>query len=52
MGKEVSTLINKKQTAGTYDVSFNAGNLSSGVYFYSLFADGIIIDTKRMLMIK
>ncbi|MBI5401800.1 MAG: T9SS type A sorting domain-containing protein [Ignavibacteriae bacterium] len=52
LGKEVGILVNKFQKAGTYEVNFNANNLSSGVYFYSLFADDKRIDTKKMLMIK
>ncbi|MFZ4589450.1 MAG: T9SS type A sorting domain-containing protein [Ignavibacteria bacterium] len=50
--RNIKTLVNEKQTAGTYQVLFDADNLPSGVYFYSLLADGIIIETKRMLMIK
>jgi hypothetical protein len=52
LGKEVSTLVNEKQAAGTYEVSFDASNLTSGIYFYSLFVDGMRIDTKRMVLIK
>jgi hypothetical protein len=52
LGKEVTTLVNEKQVAGTYEVSFDASNFSSGIYFYSLFVDGIRIDTKRMVLIK
>ncbi|HEY5123883.1 MAG TPA: T9SS type A sorting domain-containing protein [Ignavibacteria bacterium] len=32
--------------------AFNTLGLSSGIYFYSLYADGVRIDTKKMLMIK
>jgi photosystem II stability/assembly factor-like uncharacterized protein len=51
-GREIETLINKKQEPGTYKVSFNAEKLSSGVYFYALFADNLRIDTKKMLYVK
>lgn len=51
-GKEVSIIVNEKLNAGEYEYSFNANNLSSGVYFYSLIVDGHLIDTKKMLMIK
>ncbi|MBK8549957.1 MAG: T9SS type A sorting domain-containing protein [Ignavibacteria bacterium] len=52
LGSEVSTLVNERQNAGSYSVDFNGSNLSSGVYFYSLIADGNFIGTKRMLLLK
>jgi photosystem II stability/assembly factor-like uncharacterized protein len=52
MGKEITTLVNQKQNAGTYQVDFSGNGFSSGVYFYSLIADGNIIDTKKMILIK
>jgi photosystem II stability/assembly factor-like uncharacterized protein len=51
-GRNIETLINKKQTTGIYEVKFDAGNLSSGIYFYTLFVDGIRIDTKKAVLIK
>ncbi len=36
LGKEVAILVNEEKPAGTYEVTFNAGELSSGVYFYTL----------------
>jgi photosystem II stability/assembly factor-like uncharacterized protein len=52
LGKEVLSLINGKQTPGIYEVSFDCGNLSTGVYFYSLLVDGKLIDTKKLVLIK
>ncbi|RPI18232.1 MAG: T9SS C-terminal target domain-containing protein [Ignavibacteriae bacterium] len=51
-GKEIRKLVNETQHAGTYETSFNASNLASGIYFYSLFADGNKIDGKKMVLIK
>lgn len=51
-GNEISTLVNRKQIAGNYEVSFTAGNLPSGVYFVKLTAGGNIIDSKRMILLK
>jgi photosystem II stability/assembly factor-like uncharacterized protein len=51
-GREIITLVNKKQNAGNYEVEFNASNLTSGIYFYTLFVDGIRIDTKKAILIK
>ena len=50
-GKEISTLVNEFQTAGTYEVKFNAENLPSGVYFYQLKA-GNYSETKKMVLIR
>ncbi len=36
LGKEVSTLVNEYQQAGTFDVVFDGSNLASGVYYYQL----------------
>ena len=51
LGKEVSTLVNEKQSPGTYQVEFDAGSLTSGIYFYRL-TSGDFTDTRRMMMIK
>lgn len=50
-GKEIEKLVNTKLEAGTYAYQFNASNLSSGIYFYTLQA-GNFIETKRMIFIK
>ena len=52
LGKEVAVLVNENKPAGNYSVTFNGSNLSSGVYFYSLFVNGNPVDTKRMLLLK
>lgn len=51
-GKEITTLVNQKQSAGEYEVEFDGTNYSSGIYFYSLIADGVLIETKKALLIK
>lgn len=51
-GKEIISLVNGEQSAGTYEVDFIGSGYSSGIYFYSLIIDGITVDTKKMLMIK
>lgn len=52
LGKEIATLVNKNLQAGTHDLTFYGENYSSGLYFYSLFTDGVKIDTKKMLLVK
>jgi photosystem II stability/assembly factor-like uncharacterized protein len=50
-GKEIQTLISKKQSAGIYSIEFNGSNLSSGIYFYTLKTDNFT-DTKKMMLLK
>ncbi len=52
LGNEVATLVNKKQNAGSYQVEFDGSNLPSGIYLYSLEADGNVLDTKRMILLR
>ena len=52
LGKEVSTLVNEKLKPGEYEVSFDGNSLSSGIYFYSMYVDGNLIDTKKMVFLK
>ena len=51
LGKEIQTLVAKKQAAGFYRVVFNGSDLGSGLYFYRLEADGFK-DTKRLVLVK
>lgn len=51
-GQEVATLANNELVSpGTKEVTFNASNLSSGIYFYTLFA-GDFKETKKMMLVK
>jgi|WetSurMetagenome_2_1015567.scaffolds.fasta_scaffold62248_2 photosystem II stability/assembly factor-like uncharacterized protein len=52
LGREIETLVNEKNKAGTYEVNFNGEYLPTGVYFYSIFVDGVMIETKIMMLIK
>ena len=51
LGKEVATLVNESLQPGTYETTFDASNLSSGIYFYQIRSDNFI-QTKKLLMIK
>ncbi len=51
LGRVVATLVNEEEQAGKYTVTFDAKNLSSGVYFYTLNANGFAI-TKKLIHLK
>jgi photosystem II stability/assembly factor-like uncharacterized protein len=51
-GKEVLTLVNQLYNSGKHEVRVDGGNLGSGIYFYSLYVDGKMIDTKKAILIK
>jgi hypothetical protein len=50
-GREITTLVNEQIQPGTYEVTFDGSQYSSGIYFYELRA-GNFRDTKRMLLVK
>lgn len=50
LGQEVAILINKEQTAGSYELTFNPYGLSSGIYFYTLTSGNVSITKKMMYM--
>ncbi|MGD8781356.1 MAG: cyclophilin-like fold protein [Ignavibacteria bacterium] len=51
LGKEVATIVNEAQTAGSYQVEFDGSQLSSGVYFYQL-ETGNFTDIKKLILLK
>jgi M6 family metalloprotease-like protein len=51
LGSEVATLVNETKEAGYHSVEFNAANLPSGVYIYTLQVNGYT-DSKKMLLMK
>ncbi|MGM0460555.1 MAG: T9SS type A sorting domain-containing protein, partial [Bacteroidota bacterium] len=52
LGRRVKTLINNSRyTSGRHTISFNAGDLSSGVYIYRL-EPGTSVHTKKLTLIK
>jgi len=51
LGRELTTLVNARQPAGTYQVNFNASGLASGVYLYRLTTPEFT-ETKKMMLVK
>ena len=52
LGQVVTKLVNENMVPGSYKTNYNASNISSGVYFYTLSIDGANIDTKKMIFLK
>jgi hypothetical protein len=51
LGREVTTLVNKEQSAGKYQVKFDGSKLGNGVYFYTIKA-GDFVKTNKMILMK
>ena len=51
LGRIVKTLVNEEKIPGSYEVTFNAQNLSSGIYFYTIKA-GDFVQAKKMILLK
>lgn len=51
LGKEVAKLVNEHKEAGAYSVTWDASNIASGTYFYTLTAGDVSV-TKRLLLLK
>jgi len=51
LGKEVATIVNEQMNAGSYNLTFDASKLTSGVYIYKITA-GSFSDIKKMMLVK
>lgn len=51
LGNELATLVNEENPIGNYEVEFNAEELTSGIYFYSL-TTGSFTQTKKMILLR
>ena len=52
VGRQVALLADEYKQSGNYSVSWDAGRLSSGVYFYTLQTDNGFVQTKKMTLVK
>jgi hypothetical protein len=51
LGNETALLLNEEKQPGYYQLTFDAGSLPSGIYFYKLLVGNNFV-TKKMLLIK
>jgi len=51
LGREVATLVNENLRPGSYEVTFDAEGLASGVYIYRLTA-GEFTASRRMMLVR
>ncbi len=51
LGQEVVSLLNQNFEAGSHNITFNAANLNSGVYYYRIEANDYV-QVKKMMLIK
>jgi photosystem II stability/assembly factor-like uncharacterized protein len=51
LGEQVSTLVNDFKESGNYQVEFDATNLSSGIYYYSLQINSFV-ETRKMILLR
>ena len=51
LGEEITELVNKELSAGRHSINFDASNLASGMYIYTL-SSGKYVSSKKMMLLK
>ena len=51
LGREITTLLNKHEKPGSYEIEWNTHDFASSIYFYQLKA-GDYIQTKKMILLR
>jgi len=51
LGRHVKTLVNELLSPGTYEVTFDAANLPSGVYYYVMTAENFM-QSKKLVLVR
>ncbi|WP_448522302.1 T9SS type A sorting domain-containing protein, partial [Schleiferia thermophila] len=51
LGRKITTLINEYRSAGSYEHSFNASSLASGIYLYRIKVNDFV-SAKKMILVK
>ena len=51
LGKEIKTIVNRKQSAGEYKIQFDGSQTASGIYFYHMRA-GDFAGMRKLVLVK
>ena len=51
LGEVVETAFNSELAAGNYTYNFDASNLSTGIYFYTISTNNFV-QTRKMMLVK
>ena len=51
LGKEITTLVNEKQSPGNYEIIFDGNSYASGVYYYTIILENYI-KSRKMILLK
>jgi hypothetical protein len=52
LGRELVELVDHNYPEGSHNAVFDGKNYPSGIYFYTMYMDGAVFETKKMIMIK
>ncbi len=52
LGQKVRTLVNERQEAGEYTLTFDASDLAGGIYYYCIQTGNRFTQVKKMLLLK
>lgn len=51
-GKDIATIIDRKLQPGKFEIVFRNNNLPSGIYFYRLESNNMVMSVKKMIVLK
>jgi hypothetical protein len=52
LGRQIETLVKMNRFAGSHKVIWNTGDIASGIYIYTLKADNVVLERKKMCILK
>ena len=52
LGQKVVTLVSERQSAGEYQVQWDASEFAAGIYFYKMRTEDGFVQTKKLILLK